>query len=287
MPVTGVSLDEARAFCAWAGGRLPTTVEWQAAAQAGDATNVFPWGRDDDARKRPAAVRRGRTPAPTPSDVLKPYANALGIYDLVGNVWQLTDSEYEDEHTRFVLLRGGSLYTPQAASDFQNCAHPRAQAAHPSPAPRASLPTPRALRCPRPELRCPPSIAAHAPTLRCAGYFGSADDKERPGGAVRLDRHAKYFLMDAAYERAATVGFRCAYNLAAEGGAPAPAAATPGLGAVVIVLSLCLLGGGAAIARREMSKAPPEVEIAPQPDVAAEMEQMELEMDRTEQEHRA
>ena len=43
-------------------------------------------------------------------------------------------------------------------------------------------------------------------------YFGSADNATRPNGAVRLDRHAKYFLMSPSYERAATVGFRCAYD---------------------------------------------------------------------------
>jgi len=45
-------------------------------------------------------------------------------------------------------------------------------------------------------------------------YFASSDAANRLGGgaAVRLDRHAKYFLMGPSYERAATVGFRCAYD---------------------------------------------------------------------------
>ena len=43
VPVTGVSLDEARSFCAWAGGRLPHAWEWQYAAQGGDG-RVQPWG---------------------------------------------------------------------------------------------------------------------------------------------------------------------------------------------------------------------------------------------------
>ena len=38
-------------------------------------------------------------------------ARPFGVLDLVGNVWQYTD-EFEDEHTRAVLLRGGSHYWP-------------------------------------------------------------------------------------------------------------------------------------------------------------------------------
>ena len=133
------------------------------------------------------------TPAPTPSDVLKPYANALGIYDLVGNVWQLTDSEYEDEHTRFVLLRGGAAWQPLASSDFQNW------------------------------------------------YFGSGvypPNEVAAGGAVRLDRHAKLFLMGASFERAATVGFRCAYDAFSGGGDDQPP----------VQVALILLSAGVVVA---------------------------------------
>jgi hypothetical protein len=168
-------------------------MEWQYAAQSGDADNTYPWGASDDTSKRPRAVLGGHTPAPTDSQTLSAGANALGLIDLVrdersegaaaavimlpqltsrvrwglqiGNVWQYTSSEYADRHTRFVLLRGGSFYQPQAASDFQNW------------------------------------------------YFASADARQRPGGGVRLDRHAKYFLMGPSYDRAATIGFRCAYDV--------------------------------------------------------------------------
>ena len=58
--------------------------------------------------------------SPSDSETLLAGANAHGIIDLVGNVWQYTDSEYTDGHTRFVLLRGGSLYQPIAASDVAN-----------------------------------------------------------------------------------------------------------------------------------------------------------------------
>jgi iron(II)-dependent oxidoreductase len=35
--------------------------------------------------------------------------------DLVGNVWQWTE-EFQDEHTRAAILRGGSNYVPQGSS---------------------------------------------------------------------------------------------------------------------------------------------------------------------------
>lgn len=216
VPVTGVSLAEARLFCAWAGGRLPTTFEWQYAAQAGDASNVYPWGgTQDNTAKRPAVVHGGRTPAPADSEASRESGgvNALGIYDLVGNVWQYTDSEYADGHTRFVLLRGGSRYQPRAASDFENW------------------------------------------------YFGSEEPTTRPGGATRLDRHAKYFLMSDAYERAATIGFRCVYDPVPGGvadGALAPGDAGAGAGGappardfgIAMVCTLLFVLGVRAAAKR-------------------------------------
>ena len=72
LPVTHVSLSDARAYAAWYGQRLPTEAEWQWAAQAGDPR----------------------------------------LLSLSGGNWELTESEYDDGHTRFVMLRGGSPLPP-------------------------------------------------------------------------------------------------------------------------------------------------------------------------------
>ncbi|MGD0732078.1 MAG: SUMF1/EgtB/PvdO family nonheme iron enzyme [Terracidiphilus sp.] len=112
-PVTWVSLEDARAYAAWAGKRLPHEWEWQYAAQGADG-RLFPWGNlwDPSAAPIPDLGRTMR--GPDDVDAHPGGASPFGIMDLVGNVWQWTD-EYLDEHTRGGILRGGSYYRPQGS----------------------------------------------------------------------------------------------------------------------------------------------------------------------------
>jgi formylglycine-generating enzyme required for sulfatase activity len=112
-PVTWVSQDDARAYAAWAGKRLPREWEWQFAAQGTDG-RLYPWGNDWDAAAVPAPDRGRTLSAPDAVDAHPRGASPFGVMDLVGNVWQWTD-EYADTHTRAAILRGGSHYQPTGA----------------------------------------------------------------------------------------------------------------------------------------------------------------------------
>ncbi|MGH8196335.1 MAG: formylglycine-generating enzyme family protein [Woeseiaceae bacterium] len=110
-PVTWVSIEDARAYAAWAGKRLPHEWEWQYAAQGADG-RLYPWGSDWNNGAVPAANKGRSLSPPADVDAHRDGASPFGVMDLVGNVWQWTD-EYFDEHTRAAVLRGGSAYQPQ------------------------------------------------------------------------------------------------------------------------------------------------------------------------------
>ena len=112
-PVTWVSLEDARAYAVWAGKRLPHEWEWQYAAQGRDG-RLYPWGNEWDASAVPVPEQGRSARSPDAAGSHPRGASPFGVMDLVGNVWQWTD-EYQDEHTRAALLRGGSAYQPQGS----------------------------------------------------------------------------------------------------------------------------------------------------------------------------
>ncbi len=98
-PVVWVDLDDARAYARWAGKRLPREEEWQRAA----GNTRWPWGDRFD----PSQCNSG-TDDTTPVDQFPGGACSWGCLDMAGNVWEWTESEWDDGHTRFAIIRGGS-----------------------------------------------------------------------------------------------------------------------------------------------------------------------------------
>jgi formylglycine-generating enzyme required for sulfatase activity len=112
-PVTWVSLEDARAYAAWAGKRLPHEWEWQYAAQGSDG-RAYPWGNEWNASAVPVSDKGRTMRGPDSVDAHPQGASAYGVMDLVGNVWQWTE-EFTDEHTRAAIVRGGEYYQPQGS----------------------------------------------------------------------------------------------------------------------------------------------------------------------------
>jgi formylglycine-generating enzyme required for sulfatase activity len=89
-PVSGISWDDARAYCAWRGKRLPREAEFERAARDGDDRR-FAWGND------PPTHDRTVFGAGHPEDVGTHPAGrgAYGQDDLAGNVWEWMEDEYD------------------------------------------------------------------------------------------------------------------------------------------------------------------------------------------------
>ncbi|MEZ4389804.1 MAG: formylglycine-generating enzyme family protein [Polyangiales bacterium] len=93
-PVVGVSWHQARAYCAWAGGRLPTESEWEKAARGEDG-RVFPWGDEYPNGTRAVYGRREATGHPDPVGTHPRGDSPYGLHDMAGNVWEWVETPYD------------------------------------------------------------------------------------------------------------------------------------------------------------------------------------------------
>jgi formylglycine-generating enzyme required for sulfatase activity len=108
LPVTNVTWAEAKRFCGAVGSRLPTEAEWEYAARAGSSQAHYGVPREiaqygDEARRLPHPVRT-RTP------------NALGLYDMLGNVSEWVLDRYYNRYDPEAPATGAEVTPPLASN---------------------------------------------------------------------------------------------------------------------------------------------------------------------------
>jgi iron(II)-dependent oxidoreductase len=142
-PVCHVCWYEAEAFCNWAGARLPTEQEWEAAASWDPATGTkraYPWG---DAAPTPLDANLDQLAFTTAQVGAYPRnVSPIGAYGMIGDVWEWTASDFTrwpgyqtypyPEYSElffgpdYKVLKGGSWATRPGAirNTFRNWDYP-------------------------------------------------------------------------------------------------------------------------------------------------------------------
>jgi len=120
-PVVQIAYEDALAYARWAGKSLPTETQWEYAARGGLNGRTYAWGDElDPGGVAQANYYQGVFPVrDTGSDGFAGRApvgcfrpNGYGLYDMIGNVWELTASEAGPQPGMHVIRGGSYLCAP-------------------------------------------------------------------------------------------------------------------------------------------------------------------------------
>ncbi len=130
-PVVHIAFEDALAYCEWSNRRLPTEAEWESAAQGSYTNNTFTWGNDPAVLNQYANTWQGVFPIKNESkdgfELIAPVRsyppNSIGLYDMAGNVWELTADLFNVNHYK-ELDASKPIINPQGAKKSYNPNNP-------------------------------------------------------------------------------------------------------------------------------------------------------------------
>ncbi|QXP55526.1 formylglycine-generating enzyme family protein [Cellulophaga sp. HaHa_2_95] len=133
-PVVQISYEDAMAYCAWAGRRLPTEAEWERASRGYQEKTIYFWGDDLSKLATMANTWEGEFPVTNSkldgferrAAVMSYPANDFGLYDMAGNVWEWTSDWYSANYFKDVANNVALARNPQGPAKTYNPNNPYA-----------------------------------------------------------------------------------------------------------------------------------------------------------------
>lgn len=129
-PVIHIAYEDAISYCEWANRKLPTEAQWESAAQGTATDFIYTWGNNPEILDEHANTWQGNFPVLNDSKdgfeyiaPVKSYPpNTIGIYDMLGNVWEMTSDFFDVNHNK--NLGSNNLMNPKGASKTFNPNNP-------------------------------------------------------------------------------------------------------------------------------------------------------------------
>ena len=116
-PAMGINWNKANNYCKWAGKRLPSEAEWEAAAR-GNSALAWPWGNEYMPLGANLFGKEDGYLGVAPVGSFSKGSSPYGVMDMAGNVWEWVKTD----NTGLQIVKGGgwTSYKNQAKISFRN-----------------------------------------------------------------------------------------------------------------------------------------------------------------------